>query len=153
MITLTGGLNVLTKKQVKKAIDIFGKDEIEEILKEHRNPIYTTMYGEADGIEVPSEIDELLSMINYLKRLYNVVRKRLEVLETEIETETEKRLHALEAETEKRLHALENIIKPDEVDVHNINRRIEKLAYRVAELESEKRQSKKWWRFRKFGGG
>jgi hypothetical protein len=42
-------------------------------------------------------------------------------------------------EFEKRIHNLENIIRPDETDVYNINRRIELLAQRIAILENKKR--------------
>jgi hypothetical protein len=42
------------------------------------------------------------------------------------------------SEVATAVNELQNVIKPDETDVHNINRRIELLAQRVAIIESKK---------------
>jgi hypothetical protein len=44
---------------------------------------------------------------------------------------------------DRRIRSLENIIRPDEVDNYNLNRRIEILAQRISLLESKPKHS---WR-------
>ena len=52
-------------------------------------------------------------------------------------------------ELENRTLAIERSVKPDEIDIFNINRRIEILAQRIAMLESG--ESKGWWPFQRGG--
>jgi len=51
---------------------------------------------------------------------------------------------------DRRLKAVETISEPDEADLHNINRRIELLAQRVATLESKQLRDPMHWQLADF---
>jgi septal ring factor EnvC (AmiA/AmiB activator) len=80
--------------------------------------------------------DRLSDLENSLCHKMNELRDRFFIKITSLEEENKI--------FKKRIHSLENIIEPDETDVYNINRRLELLAQKIANLESK--QNKRWQR-------
>lgn len=118
-------------------------DDIADIKIRIRTPV--TLYGEV----VEPDPNERLKLLE---------DKYLYILET-VQGYVERKLSDIDRQTTDVSAKIDNItrtvtdltdvIRPDETDVHNINRRIDVLAQRVAKIESDNRSV--WDRFRGQG--
>lgn len=121
----------LTNSQKDALIRCYGNDLAEAIIGVMLENSFVGLYGDDFDIDI---------RVNDVER---IARENERIVKEDILPTLERltaNVNDLENENIKnRLHDLENVIKPDETDVHNINRRIELLSQRIAELESKKR--------------
>lgn len=102
---------------------------IQQVLEEEQ---VHTLYGDREQQVSLGEINLQVKLINEL--IEKEIRSALGSLSTDV-----LKIEKQAKEFENRIHSLENVIEPDKTDVHNINRRIELLAQRIAKLENKKR--------------
>jgi ubiquinone biosynthesis protein UbiJ len=123
-------LNIINKEQAEDAlIKYYGKDLARAIVRVIEGSETIATYGIYDD-----SFDLSLRIQAMERTIDSTIGPTIDDLITE-----NAELKDANKELEKRIHGLENVIKPDETDVHNINRRIELLAQRISELESKKR--------------
>lgn len=121
----------LTNSQKEALIKCYGNNLAEAIIGVMLENSFVGLYDDDFDFDVRLNTVEMIAREN--KRIVEEdILPSLERLTASVNN--------LESEDIKnRLHNLENVIKPDETDVYNINRRIELLSLRISELESKKR--------------
>ncbi len=134
----------LSEDQKEVAIELFGKDYVSGVLQAlEKEQVVVSLYGDYEETSL-SELSSQVQSIN--KFIKDEIRPTLE----DLYQKTTKQFR----EFESRISSLENVIEPDKTDVHNIDRRIELLAQRIAEMESHTKIKRKGftgkiWRFDK----